>query len=336
MALSRDGDRAANALRQEAAEWFARLRGSDADRYRLDFERWRALDPRHRSAYAEIEQTYRSAGALADTPTGRARSLPRRRISFSMMAGPRAAIASLVVVVALASGAFYLSRSGAPSSSVAKTDASLATRIGEIDSIKLVDGSTVTLDTNSTLQLAFTRTVRLVHLSQGRARFDVAHDATRPFMVEAGGRIVTAHGTMFDVRVTREGMQVTLLRGAVDVRLATPRAGEGALAARLVPGQIFSDAGSERAPQVSPAPKGNDQWAKGMLSFDGAPLESVIEEANRYSTHKIRLGEPELARLRVTGAFRAVPTDALAASLAATFGLRVEHVAQGDYVLHAH
>ena len=35
----------------------------------------------------------------------------------------------------------------------------------------------------------------------GRALFDVAHDAGRPFVVEAGARQVTALGTRFDVRL---------------------------------------------------------------------------------------------------------------------------------------
>jgi ferric-dicitrate binding protein FerR (iron transport regulator) len=58
-----------------------------------------------------------------------------------------------------------------------------------------------------------------------------------------------------------------------------------------------------------------------MLSCDGVLLGAVIEDANRDSQHGIRLGEPELAAMRVTGRFQTVPTVGLAGILAAIFTL---------------
>ena len=103
--------------------------------------------------------------------------------------------------------------------------------------------------------------------------------------------------------------------------------------ARLVPGQVYAEAATSGPAQVRRALAGGDKWVNGMLSFDGAPLAEVLDQANRYSGQKIRLGEPEQATLRVTGTFRATPPAALADVLAATFSLRVERTPQGDFVL---
>jgi len=335
MASSGGGGRSADDVRREASEWIARMRGPEAEMSRLEFERWRARDPRNRAAYAGMEQISRLSGRLSDTPLGRAHLAKVNRRPFYAMPGPRVAFASVIVALLLGGGATLLWRAEGPQPvAVAQASAPFETRVGEIRTMRLADGTTVTLDTDSAIEPVFTGQARVVRLSRGRARFDVAHEAGRPFMVEAGGRAIIDRGTLFDVVLGREGVRVVLLRGAVDIRDRKARA-IGAPIARLVPGQVFADAPAAGVAQVSATPGGSDQWVKGMLSFDGASLEDVLAAANRYSAHKIRLGEPALAGLRVTGTFHATPTDALAAILAATFNLRVEHDARGDFILHA-
>lgn len=336
MAAGGGGDRSADDVRREASEWIARMRGPEAEMSRLEFERWRARDPRNRAAYAGMEQISRLSQRLGDTPLGRAHLEKVNRRPFFALSGPRIAFASLGVALLIGGGTILLWRDDAPrSAAVAQASTPFATRVGEIHTVRLADGTTVTLDTDSAIEPVFTGQARVVRLSRGRARFDVAHDGARPFMVEAGGRTIIDRGTLFDVVLGREGVKVVLLRGAVEIRDRKARGSGAAPIARLVPGQVFADAPAAGAAQVSAAPGGSDLWVKGMLSFDGAPLGDVVAAANRYSAHKIRLGEPALAGLRVTGSFRATPTDALAAILAATFNLRVEHDAQGDFVLHA-
>ncbi|MFA5963745.1 MAG: FecR domain-containing protein [Sphingomonas sp.] len=334
MALFGGGDSAADVTGREASAWFARMRGSDAEMSRLEFERWRASDPRNRAAYVRIERRWQLAAGLAGSPLAKEHLAAVSRRSIFAMPGSRAAYASVIVALLIGGGAVFLWRGdGTRPAAVAQASKPFATRVGEIRTVRLADGTTVTLDTDSVIEPVFTGQARVVRLSRGRARFDVAHEAGRPFMVEAAGRTIIDRGTLFDVVLGREGVKVVLLRGAVEIRDRKARGAGGATLARLVPGQVFADAPAAGVAQVSAAPAGADQWVKGMLSFNGAPLEQVVAAANRYSEHKIRLGEPALAGLRVTGTFHATPTVALAAILAATFNLRVERDAQGDLVL---
>ena len=270
---------------------------------------------------------------LGETELGRDYLRKGLTRGFFAAPGARVAFATVLALVLVGAGALYMRRDAAPPA-VAAVAAPMATAVGEIHAVWLFDGMLVILDTDSAIEPIFTGSARVVRLVRGRARFDVAHDAARPFRVEADGRTIIDRGTVFDVVLGREGVKVVLLRGAVEIWDTRSRAAAAVPLARLVPGQVFAD-GAGGAPLVSVAPGGGDLWVRGMLSFDGAPLEQVVAEANRYSAHKIRLGEPALAGLRVTGTFRAAPTDALAAILAATFKLRVERDAQGDFVLRA-
>lgn len=313
-----------------AADWFARMRGPDADRLRLEFERWKSSDPRNRAAYAKLDDLWRASAGLAGTQIGRAPVFQRRRPTFAP-ARPTFALASIAVLATAGASALLLTRTtGSPTPVVGRAASILATGVGEIRSQRLADGSTITLDTDSAIEVGISPKSRILRLIRGRARFDVAQGIP-PFSVEAGGRTVTARGTVFDVGLCREGVRVMLIQGLVEVRARG--AGAAAAGSRLVAGQTLVVA--PRGQRIAASTPGSDQWVKGMLSFDGAPLSSVLEEANRYSAHKLRLADARLGGLRVTGIFRALPTDALAASLGTAFDLRVERVQNGDYLLRS-
>jgi transmembrane sensor len=101
------------------------------------------------------------------------------------------------------------------------------------------------------------------------------------------------------------------------------------LIARLSPGQaIRLAAGVEPVAQALVA--GAKDWPNGMVEFDGTPLRDVLATANRYSKRRLSLSDPAIGDLKVTGGFRMGDQSALAASLAAAFGLRVDRQPGGD------
>src|SRR5581483_2328013 len=72
--------------------------------------------------------------------------------------------------------------------------------IGEMRKVVLPDGSVMTLNTQSEVRAHYTRHSREIHLAKGEVLFDVAHDATREFVVRIDSWSVVAVGTAFDVR----------------------------------------------------------------------------------------------------------------------------------------
>jgi transmembrane sensor len=74
-------------------------------------------------------------------------------------------------------------------------------------------------------------------------------------------------------------------------------------------------------------------WRKGRLLYADAPLREVVADANRYSSHPIRLASREIGDLRVTVSFRTGAVDELIRNLDAGLPVRAEHEADGDIVL---
>ncbi|MDH7976001.1 FecR domain-containing protein, partial [Sphingomonas sp. AR_OL41] len=257
MPRSLPNDGAAEALRREAADWFARMHGPDAERARLDFERWRAADPTHRAAYARLDREWDFARGLRNTALGRARQLPRRRGLAGMWGRPRYVLAGAALCLAAIVAGVGWHRARPFDPAVAAT---LASGVGQIRTLRLPDGSRVTLDTDSAVMLAFDDTRRVVRLMRGRARFDVLHDPARPFVVEAVDRSVVATGTLFDVALWRGDLRVSLLRGAVDVRRGTAPRSLSGVVAHLGAGQSCALGPGAAAPVIGRTPRGADRW----------------------------------------------------------------------------
>ncbi|MBW4332227.1 FecR domain-containing protein [Stakelama sp. CBK3Z-3] len=324
-----------DAVRAEAADWFARMRGPDAERHRTAFDAWYRADGAHAAAYDRMELRWNQSGLVGHTPSGQTRAgLPEA----PLRAFPSRALALAASILAiLVLGALLLSaRNARPGKSQSVQIAhaeTLESPRGSIRRVTLADGSTVTLDSDSRIVVAFIPGARRLRLVAGRARFDVAHDADRPFIVSAGGGEVVATGTLFDVSLISGRPRVRLIEGSVEVRRPGPGdAADAALppAIRLAPGQM---AAVDAPAPLARAPAAGERWVSGTLSFEDAPLDAVLAQANRYTERQVRLGDPSLGALRFTGGFRAGHSDKLARALAVGFGLRIDRAANGDPVL---
>lgn len=301
--------------REEAAAWFARLKKQDVPIADLeDFRVWRQA-PGHREAYDEVDAFWRRSQAVKDDSDIRA-AVKDARMNAASHRRRRGAILGLGVAMA---GAVVAGVAGVAGWRIAGPQ-HYETGIGEQRLVRLADGSTVKLDADSRIDVRMSDHLRDIRLNRGRALFDVAHNAQRPFTVVAGETSVTALGTRFDVSRTGEGARVNLIRGSVEVRLATPTA---ARAWRLSPGQAVSTT------DPTPAPRAVDMaaatsWTTGRLIFQATPLEQAVTEVNRYNKVKIILEVGAVARTPVSGAFDAGDTEAFVNAMAELNELSVQ------------
>jgi transmembrane sensor len=200
-----------------------------------------------------------------------------------------------------------------------------ATRIGEQRTVLLADGSGVTINTASIVEVAYSERQRNIRLVQGQALFKVAKDTSRPFVVTAGNRTVTATGTVFDVRLEQSGkVSVLLVEGKVRVQKVTPA---NAIEPSLVIAPIqMLDAGERltfaSAVETQPIVAAVDieratSWTRGQLVFRDDKLSDAITEINRYSENRLVITDPRVANLRVSGVFTPGANENFVAALSA-------------------
>lgn len=300
----------------------ARLSGGASAEDHAAFRRWRDADPHHAEAYDRIAAIWNQAGRLSRSPAADkvlADTRPARPRALGFALAASVAIAVLVSFILLASR--WLPGTGSQEPAV------FAAAVGEIREIELQDGSRITLDSASRVEAAFTKAERKLTLREGRARFQVAHEA-RPFVVRAGSSQVVATGTLFDVSLIGGRTTVLLIEGSVEVRAGDDRRRRE----RLVPGQKLIITGSAPVERRTAA-RGEAAWPTRMLEFDDSRLDEAAALANRYSRVQLRLGDERIGSLRVSGGFRAGDANGFAQSLATAFELRVVRQPDGNLLL---
>jgi transmembrane sensor len=300
-------------VEHQASEWLASrdARPEDPELAR-SFDQWLNADIRHRVAYLKLESAWRRGDRLRDL-----RPLDRG-VNPDLLRPPRRywslAVAASVVLVLVAAGAFF-----------ARTQLGwqhYETRIGGFSRIVLEDGSVIDLNTDSEVRARVGARQRDVRLVRGEARFQVAHDTTRPFIVSAANADVRAVGTAFSVRLRQRQVEVLVTEGTVaidasDVARAPPvHAGEAAV--------VMPDRMSVRRLE-GPQLESRLSWTTGRLQFRGDSLAEAVEEFNRYNRRRLRLADASLASLRVGGTFNATDPESFAAALASTFNQQVIH-----------
>ncbi|MBY8823358.1 FecR family protein [Sphingomonas colocasiae] len=295
---------------ETAASWAVRLDGGPleaVDQEALD--QWLAADERRAGALLRAE------AALAYLDRGRALGAGEEHESKARPARfwkPLVATGSLAATIALA---FLL----VPASPADRIE--IATAIGEIRRVPLADGSVASVNTDSDVEIEMSDDQRRISLKHGEAWFQVAHDRTRPFLVEAGTVRVQAVGTAFSVRRTASGAEILVTEGVVE---AWSQGGDGRV--RISAGNRgFVPEGSVGV-KVTPAPGGIDRalaWRTGELALDGESLGFAAGELNRYNRRAIVIDNPALGREPLVGYFRVDQPEAFARAVASTLGARV-------------
>lgn len=307
-------DRDSQAARREAAAgWYAELQDEqlEADVWQR-FLAWER-DPANAAAFREIE----TALTVLDRTRLPGRAGRGKRPPALLWTGAAAA-------AAVFAGAILFLTAPGPSFDPALPAETYATATGEQRQVTLSDGSTLTLNTGTRLEVAFTPQARTVRLSAGQALFEVARGEA-PFSVETAGSRTTALGTVFDVWVKPDGLAVTLVEGTVEVE--QDGAGGGHI---LTPGQQLQVSGKEtRILEVDPALVTG--WQSGMIPFRDVTLAEAIAELNRYSDIRLVVTDPILAEERLSGVFPAGKPEVFAESLRQF--LPVEADRSGDEIL---
>lgn len=346
-----------NALR-EASEWLLRLQDEALSDAELEeWGRWMAASPHHAAAFDDLDALWEAAAALDSAVLERARAAAAR-VGLEASKQPAAAAPAPIVAsawrgtppppaagagfgrrhrtmrrlaagaaagLALAAGAWFFAWREPP----ADRTQVVATAVGERRQLTLADGSTLELDAASEIVVRYAERRRDVELRKGQAYFSVAHAPERPFTVTAAGVRSRALGTRFAVGRRGDRVAVTVAEGRV--RVTAPQAGRS----EPVRHELAPDQQLDYSPATgfgTPHPVHADQalaWREGALVYQGEPLANVIEDLNRYSHAPIRLQDPALGGLKVTGRCELSELDRWLEGVAAALRLRVQRSEAG-------
>lgn len=334
-------------LMDVAREWYLRLEDEVGDDEVLNqFEVWVAAMPSHREAFnsvvdfwlhidsmPEIKKIRETGSSVLDViyqepeenvVVDIGQKKPIKATVFAGQGWHKWAIAATVLIVC--SFVVNLYSNYLP-------EGTYRTDTGEQKTIELADGSTVYLNTHSMFRVEFSDKVRKIHLLEGEARFDVAKDTDRPFIVKTNWGDVRAVGTSFNVYDNEEKIEVLVFEGTVSVDHKKDRNTEAIdfskpsqTAVMVAYGErvVFFDKnlGVVRAAHEFELSQKN-AWRDSKLIFRGQKLSEVIREMSRYTNKKIVIADDSLNEMKLGGVFDIEDFDALIHAIEDAFPVRV-------------
>jgi len=288
---------------EQAAEWLVRLQEGASSADRAACEAWRRSDPQHALAWERAERLLDKLGTLPPElalPVLNRSTDPARRAAVTR-------IAALLLTVPAGWAGWRYAQSQPWSGDI-------HTALGERRMVTLDDGTSVTLNTASAIDVRFTQAERMIVLRNGEILVRSSHTPdARPLRISTAEGVILPLGTLFNVRRHACSVDLAVLEGAV--RITPADAADEAL---------VIDAGSQTrfnkrhiAPIRATDPA-MTAWTTGMLLADQMRLDELVAELSRYRNGMVRV-DPAVAALRVSGAFPIADSERTLDMLVSTY-----------------
>lgn len=346
-------------VNEEAANWRLTISSEKVTAQELRaFEAWLARSPENERAFRRVEAFLATSDELksriaheggelatrldhlikksyASLPHGglTTNALYSRKSSWApgwapgrkwVIGGAGFAIAASIMIVSI----FSIWFTPTPATNVFET------ATGQRVAVALADKSVIQLNTQSRVTVLYSASKRHIRLERGEAVFSVAKNPARPFIVETPAGSVTALGTVFGVRVQKEGTKVIVLEGVVRVNSKDKDApSDTDQASGLASKLVHINQTAKIVKTVSPvATLSKDEigravsWREGRLEYLAEPLNHVIEDLNRYRKDKIIIADSAIESMTIGGVFNTNNTDFVLFLLQNSYGVKVVHV----------
>ncbi|CAB3836573.1 FecR domain-containing protein [Achromobacter mucicolens] len=296
---------------REAARWLLRLsseRATDADVHAC--AQWRASKAEHEHAWQRAQRVNARFGLIPS-------ALGMAALNRPDLKSRRAAVKTLIALI-VAGPAGWAAWRADP----LDWRADYRSAAGERRDVMLADGSTLHLNTSSAVDVLFDDATRLLRLRGGEIAVHAVADPAshpRPFIVRTRLGDIEAQASRFCVRQEGGRCQLSVQEGRV--RVATSgqpghyvdvSAGEQS---QLSPGAVAV---------ATPADPHASDWLRGVLYASALRLDAFAAELGRYRQGIVRC-DPDIAHLRISGAFQLHDTDAVLAALPATLPVQVRY-----------
>lgn len=199
-----------------------------------------------------------------------------------------------------------------------------------VENISLPDGSVVTLDAKTKVDIKYYQDKREVNLSLGKALFNVTKDDKKPFIVNADKIKVQVLGTNFEVKNQKDKIDIGVISGKVSVqKLENNDYKEIAV---LTQGKHISfDKQNSKYELKNIDIENIASWKNGILYFQDESLHDAINEFKKYKDINTNI-ENSIQKYSVSGSFKIEDFDKFLFALTKIYSLKVDKKGEIIYI----
>ena len=294
---------------KEAATWLSRLQENPlTEDEKNELEIWKNKSQHHQQAWLRAEQFTQKLNhipqGLGLTILNRPRSTDRRAFLKPFA----------VLLVTVPTG--VLTYKMTPWQMFT---ADFQTATGEQKTVKLADGTQLTINTNSAVDVDFDDLQRLITVHSGEIYIETAHDSkNRSLFVQTSHGRLQALGTKFVVRKQENDIYLGVLEGSVEI-----------LPKQNTTQHIIIHAGQETTftgNTIHPRKTLNNNataWLDGIIYADNMPLSDFLATLSRYRQGVLRC-DKSAEDIRISGAFQLKKPDEILETLQKTRPIHIQ------------
>ncbi len=309
-----------------AVEWWMELQsGEDSRTQQLALAHWRAEHPDHERAWQHLCNVSGRFRSLADSngDTAGAAAARAALTHATMSTARRRTSVKALATLLFAGGATWMASEHVPWRA---WHADVRTALGERRALTLADGTRVTLNTDSAIDLRFTAAERRLRLVRGEIMVATGHGdgERRPFVVETEQGGLRPLGTRFAVKQHSTLCRLDVFEGAVQIDPIDAPAITPGLSPVVRAGQRvrFTRAGVSVPEPIS---ENEAAWTDGLIVASGMRLGDFVSELGRYRAGHLGCDEA-VAGLRLSGTFPLADTGRVLDTVARTLPVEVVFV----------
>ncbi len=248
---------------KQLEQWLLKLDSGDlADAEYERMNRWLAKSPENRDRFAALSVVWYGS-ALVESTAPSIGQVQRRRPS-------RTAALALAACLILGFGVFWIVGSR-PAGDIEVPNGQVYARV-------LSDGSEISVQPGSVLDIEITPDRRQLTLRSGAIHIDAAEEPNRPLQVSTPDAQVTVVGTRFGVAIEQNSTLIGVQSGLVDVQV------KGGQRERLTPGQAAR--ANPSGLSLLPLPATAYSWKDGQIVLEGEILAEALDTIARYSARR--------------------------------------------------
>lgn len=336
----------------EASNWIAKIDRGLTKEETQALKSWIAVSVKNAEVLMEVAQVWDKMEELSRLSDLFPQTLVKKKPLSRWVGAIAASVVFAITIGFYQSGSFSIF-DATQKSTVVVQQMSYQTDIGESNTIQLPDSSQIVLNTNSFVQVKYTPSARVIELQRGEIHIDVAHDKSRPLSVVAGGKIIQAVGTAFNVEVRNEFVELIVTDGRVLVAHGIKQyatldddVGSGSLIKRLPSNSLAISKGEkvdldltgkvvEKVIKVAPLELAASlSWRQGNLIFRGESLADAMAEISRYTDINFEIDDNEmLSNVQVAGLFKTGDVKGLLEVLSNNFNIGYEKISDDKIFL---
>lgn len=318
---------------QEACDWIAKLDRELSVKEEQELGQWLALSAQHTECFLEAASMMDKLDELSRLESLFPEQTTEKRTSAMWIT---AVAASFVLCMSV-----LLMTQTTPQVEDSHFTAAYQTTVGEKTTIHLPDGSTLILNTDTSVNIDYNNQLRMITLHNGELHVDVAHNRDIPLQVIVNDKVIQAVGTAFNVQFVENSVELIVTDGVVQIG-QQPENTKAPLPLKadmqLTEGQQveFPQQPSLKAQSLlfndidKHALTSTLSWQRGRLVFNGDKLHHVLDEISRYSGVTFNIeNTPKLRNLQIAGVFQTDDVEQLLTVLRQSFKLNVEKNTNG-------